>query len=144
MLKHRLVVGLVLTLMVSGCAAGRAFRKGQEASRSGDWDTAVAEYTKAVQERPDKAEYKISLERATQTRGATITSPGRGVSSRRINWTRHCSNTGGPGPCCSPIAWRPARVVELERTIRDRDRGVASQAAIDALREQARRASAPC
>ena len=66
-MKHRLVAGIVLTLFVSGCAAGRAFRKGDEAARAGDWDSAVAEYTKAVQENPDRAEYKIALERATQS-----------------------------------------------------------------------------
>src|SRR4029453_11945878 len=51
----------------SGCAAGRAYRKGQESSRVGDWDAAVTHYTEAVQESPEKAEYKIALERATQT-----------------------------------------------------------------------------
>jgi outer membrane lipoprotein-sorting protein len=66
-LKHRLVAGIVLTLFVSGCAAGRAFRKGEEAARAGDWDNAVKEYSKAVQEKPNRAEYKIALERATQS-----------------------------------------------------------------------------
>ena len=66
MLKHRLVAGIVLMLFVSGCAAGRAFRKGDEAARAGDWDTAVQQYSRAVQEKPERAEYKIALERATQ------------------------------------------------------------------------------
>ncbi len=66
MLKHRLIVFVVLSVMVSGCAAGRAFRKGQEAERVGDFDTAVAEFTRAVQEDPTRAEFRISLERATQ------------------------------------------------------------------------------
>ena len=50
----------------AGCAAGRAFRAGQEAARAGDWDAAVTHFTKAVQENPDNAEYKIELERAMQ------------------------------------------------------------------------------
>jgi tetratricopeptide (TPR) repeat protein len=66
-LKHRLVAGIVLTLFVSGCAAGRAFRKGDEAARAGDWDTAVQQYSRAVQEKPGRAEYKLALERATQS-----------------------------------------------------------------------------
>ena len=66
MLKHRLAIGIVLAIAVSGCAAGHAYRQGQEASRVGDWDSAVTYYTKAVQESPEKAEYKIALERATQ------------------------------------------------------------------------------
>ena len=55
------------TIFVCGCAAARASRKGYNKARAGDWDGAVAEYTKAVQENPDHAEYKIALERATQT-----------------------------------------------------------------------------
>src|SRR5687767_1868172 len=66
-MKHKLIVLIVATVLTAGCAAGRAFRKGQEAARSGDWDTAVTEYTKAVQEAPDKPEYRIQLERAMQT-----------------------------------------------------------------------------
>jgi len=66
-LKRRLAAVIVLTMFASGCAAGRAYRKGQESSRVGDWDAAVTHYTEAVQESPEKAEYKIALERATQT-----------------------------------------------------------------------------
>ena len=66
MLKQRLVILIVLAIFASGCAAGRAFRRGQEAARAGDWDAAVAHYTRALQESPDKAEYKIELERAMQ------------------------------------------------------------------------------
>ena len=66
-MRHRLVALLMLTVLVSGCAAGRAFRRGQEAARAGDWDQAVVEYTRAVQANPDKPEYKIQLERAMQS-----------------------------------------------------------------------------
>ena len=59
MLKQRLVVLVVLTIFASGCAAGRSFRRGQEAARAGDWDAAVQHYTRAMQASPDKAEYKI-------------------------------------------------------------------------------------
>jgi hypothetical protein len=46
-MKHRLIAVVLVAVVVSGCAAGRAFRKGQDATRTGDWDAAVAEYTKA-------------------------------------------------------------------------------------------------
>ncbi len=64
--KRRLIVLLVLTALVSGCTAGRAFRKGRESARTGDWDAAVVHFTEALQANPDNAEYKIELERATQ------------------------------------------------------------------------------
>src|SRR5687768_15849482 len=66
-LKHRLVAVFVLAFLVSGCAASRAYRRGNDAARAGNWDAAVAHYTAAVQENPGKAEYKIELERAMQT-----------------------------------------------------------------------------
>ena len=65
--QHRLIAVLVLAALVSGCAAGRAYRSGGEAARAGDWPEAVRQYTIAVQENPDRAEYKIALERAMQT-----------------------------------------------------------------------------
>ena len=60
-----LAVLLVTTALVTGCAASRAFREGQEATKVGDWDAAVAHFTKALQDEPDQAEYKIELERAS-------------------------------------------------------------------------------
>src|SRR5688572_10477707 len=66
-MEHRLIAVVVVAVMVSGCAAGRAFRRGEDASRNGNWDVAVAEYTKAVQADPDKPEYKIQLQRAMQS-----------------------------------------------------------------------------
>jgi general secretion pathway protein D len=61
----RRVAGVVLiAVLLGGCAAGRAFRRGQEAVRVADWDAAVTYFTKAVQEDPDSAEYKIHLQRA--------------------------------------------------------------------------------
>ena len=65
-MRRRLIALLVVTVLVSGCTAGRSFRKGREASRTGDWDTAVQHYPQALQASPDNAEYKIELERAMQ------------------------------------------------------------------------------
>ena len=38
MTKQKLVIVVVLAFLAAGCAAGRAFRRGEEAARSGDWD----------------------------------------------------------------------------------------------------------
>ena len=58
------VVGLVaLAAVVAGCAAGQAFRRGEEAARNNDWDAAVAHYREAVQADPDRSEFKMALER---------------------------------------------------------------------------------
>ena len=55
----------MLAMSIAACGS-HTFQKGEEMARAGDWDSAVAYYTKAVQENPDKPEYKIALERASQ------------------------------------------------------------------------------
>ena len=69
MTKQKLLIVAVLAVMTVGCAAGRAYRRGQEAARAGDWDAAVTHYTRAVQQNPDSPEYKIALERRCRRRG---------------------------------------------------------------------------
>src|SRR5262249_7176327 len=55
---------LVVALLATACAAGRAFRQGERAMAAGNLDQAVAFYRRAVQEDPDNPGYKIALERA--------------------------------------------------------------------------------
>ena len=55
-----------LAVIVGGCAAGQAFRRGDEAMKNGDLDQAVAAFREAVQADPDNPRHKISLERAMQ------------------------------------------------------------------------------
>src|SRR5256885_715303 len=59
------LLGLVLAAaLVAGCGASRSYGRGNNAARAGDWDTAVEHYRHAVQQQPDRTEYKIALERA--------------------------------------------------------------------------------
>src|SRR5689334_11279235 len=62
----KLAAILVLAALVSACATSRSFKKGDAAVKAGDFDTAVVHFTQAVQENPDRPEYKIALERAQQ------------------------------------------------------------------------------
>jgi general secretion pathway protein D len=141
-LKRRLVAGIVLAMMVSGCAAGRAFRKGQEASRGGDWDTAVAEFTKAVQENPGKAEYKISLERAMQTASREHIARARELETKdQLDLALLEYRRALELDASNRLAH--ARALELERIIRDRIEASRPKPPIDALRDQARRAAQP-
>ena len=133
---------MVLTLFVSGCAAGRAFRKGEEASRAGDWDGAVVQFTRAVQESPDKAEYKIALERATQ-------SASRDHISRAHELEDHDQLDAALIEYKRALELDPsnrlaaAKSIELEKTVRDRIEASRPKPAIQGLREEARRASTP-
>ena len=54
----RLALLVLVAALLGGCAAGRAYGRGDRASRAGDWDTAVDYYRQAVQRSPDRADYK--------------------------------------------------------------------------------------
>lgn len=142
MLKRRLTVVIILALIVSGCAAGRAFRKGQEATRAGNWDEAVAEYTRAVQENPTRAEYKIALERATQNAAREHIIRAQELETKDqldgalIEYRRAMELDGSNRLAAS-------RVIELEKIIRDRIEATRPKPAIDKMREEARRSATP-
>ncbi len=55
---------LALLVLSSGCAAHFAYRQGQSASELGDWDLAVARFTRALDKDPKNIGYKIALENA--------------------------------------------------------------------------------
>jgi general secretion pathway protein D len=128
--------------MVSGCAAGRAFRRGQDAARNGDWDLAVTEYTKAVQANPDRAEYKIQLERAMQTAAQEHISRARELEEKdaldaaMLEYRRAAELD-------SSNRLAAAKVTELEKQIRDRIEASRPKPRIDTLREQARAMGQP-
>jgi general secretion pathway protein D len=60
----RLVAALLLVAATAGCAAQWAHRQGQDAGDKGDWDLAVARFTRALEKDPKNIRYKISLENA--------------------------------------------------------------------------------
>ena len=64
--RKALVLAAVLAaaLVSEGCAAKWAYRKGKSEAKKGNWDLAVARFTKALREDPDNIGYKIALESA--------------------------------------------------------------------------------
>src|SRR5687768_662084 len=141
-MKQKLMVLMVAMALASGCAAGRAFRKGEEAARNGNWDAAVAQYTKAVQEAPDKAEYKIVLERAMRTAAQNHISLAREFEEKDqldaalIEYKRAVDLDA-----TNRLA--AAKMVELEKVVRDRIEATRPRPQIDKLREQARTMGQP-
>ncbi len=51
-------------ILFASCAGRIAFKRGEEAFRSKDWDTAVEHYLRAVQTDPDNPRYRLSLAKA--------------------------------------------------------------------------------
>ena len=141
-MKHRLIAIVTLTVLVSGCAASRAFRRGEDAARLGNWDVAVAEYTEAVQADPDKPEYKIQLERAMQSAAQAHITRAREMEEKdaldaALIEYRRASELDSSNRLAA------AKVTELEKTIRDRIEATRPRPQIDALRDKARAMGQP-
>ena len=80
LMSERMRIGVVivtLAIAAAGCASGRAFARGEAAGRAGDWEAAVGFYRQALDDDPDRADYKIALERAMLAAAAMYTERGR-------------------------------------------------------------------
>src|SRR6185503_7430819 len=64
--RSRAAWAVVLLALVfeTGCAARWAYRQGQGEAKKGNWDLAVARFTRALQKDPDNISFKIALENA--------------------------------------------------------------------------------
>jgi type II secretory pathway component GspD/PulD (secretin) len=137
-----IVIVLVTTSLLAGCTAAKAFRRGQDAAQAGDWDTAVAEYTKALQEEPDEAVYKIELERASQT-----------ASNQRYDKGRQLEEQGELEGAIfeyrKAYEYNPSnrqavtRAAHLERVVRDKAEASRPKPKIEQMRERARKEGQP-
>lgn len=55
---------IALLLLQFGCAAQQAYHRAEDAAKRGEWDRAVGQYMIALNEKPDKPEYRTGFERA--------------------------------------------------------------------------------
>ena len=55
---------LLLTLQLSGCAGSRAYSRGEDLYAQGDYDKSVLNYMEAVEQTPDRQEYRLRLSNA--------------------------------------------------------------------------------
>ena len=138
----RLVATVLVAATVSGCAAGLAFRSGEASARARDWDTAVVYYTRALQEDPDRPEYRIALQRAMLNASRAHLAVARqfeqqgDLSAALLEYRR----TSEYDPSNRQVA---AQVVNLERMIRDHIEAARPRPPIELLREQASQETQP-
>ena len=137
-----LAIVAIVVVTASACSAGRAFRRGEASAQMGDWDAAVAYFTRAVQENPGRVDYKIALERAMLTASRAHVTRARkfedqGELSAAALEYRKASEFD---PSNRQAA---AKMVQLERTIRDQIEAARPRPAIERMREQARAELAP-
>ena len=138
----RFVVVMLLVALVTGCAAGRAFRRAESAARLGDWDSAVVQYQRAVQEDPDNAAYRIALERAMISASIVHLDQARVLEARgqledALREYRRASEMDPPN---RQIA---AKVLEMERAMRDQAEAARTRPSMQQLRDTARDSAAP-
>lgn len=133
---------IVLPLVAAGCAAGTAFRQGEAAFRAGNLDQAVDDYRRATQAAPDNLNYRIALERAQLAASRAHLDKARAFEQNdqleaALGEYRQASEYDPSNRVAS------AKIVELDRTIRERVEAARPKPAIEQLRERARAASAP-
>src|SRR5689334_24323919 len=138
----RLAVAAAVALIAAGCAAGKAFRRGEMAMRAGDLDGAVAAYRKAVQEAPENATYKIALQRAMQSASRAHMEKAREYESQdqleaALGEYKLASEFDPTNRLAS------SKMLDLERIIRERAEAARPKPQIELARERARAASQP-
>jgi type II secretory pathway component GspD/PulD (secretin) len=129
---------IVLALVAAGCGAARTFGRAENAARAGDWDAAVEYYRRAVQEAPDRSDYKIALERAMINAShlhlnQAQLAEARGELEEALREYRRASDFDPPNRQLA------SKVIEMERRIRDQYEAQ-PRSNIAQLREQARQA----
>ncbi len=128
---------VVLAIVAAGCAARSAYSKGDTAARAGDWDAAVEQYRKALQEDPQNVQYRISYERANLSAAgihidAARLAEARGQLDQALMEFRRASEYD---PANRAIA---GKVLDLERKIRDQIEQNRARPSAQQLRQAAR------
>jgi general secretion pathway protein D len=129
---------LLLAMSIAACGASRTFKRGEELARQGDWDSAVAYYTKAVQGDPDRPEYKIALERASQAASNAHMDKARAFEAKGDleNAVLEYKRASEFAPSNTQAAQRRT---ELERQLRDKAELERKPTRVETMRQAARR-----
>jgi len=136
----KLVVLALVAATLSGCAAAMAYRRGFDAAQRRDWDAAVGHYRQAVQDDPDKPEYRIALERAMVEAALIHGAAGKDFEAKgeldaALREYRRASEYE---PSNRQLT---AKVADLDRAIRERIEAGRPRSRIADMRDKARRMS---
>jgi type II secretory pathway component GspD/PulD (secretin) len=131
-----------MAALAGACATGSAFKRGDTAARAGDWDAAVVHYRQAVQADPDNVQYKIALERAMLSASgihidAARLAEARGQLDVALREFRMASEYDPPNRAIA------AKVLEIERKLRDQLEASRPRPSAAQLRQAARAGAAP-
>ncbi len=136
------IATVVVAGLVAGCGSGRAYSRGLEAGRVGDWEAAVGFFQQALQDDPDRPDYKIALERAMVAAAGQYAE--RGQQFEAANQLEEAARAYRKALEFEPSNRQlAAKAAEIERTLRDRIEASTPRPEIERLREQARRTTEP-
>jgi general secretion pathway protein D len=135
----RLVVVVLAAAIAAGCSV-RSYSRGNGAAQAGDWDAAVEHYRQAVQQHPDRTDYKITLERAMINASHLHLDQARVLEARGQldEALREYRKAAEFDPPNRQVA---TKVLELERRIRESLEAARPKPTITQMRERARQAS---
>jgi general secretion pathway protein D len=128
--------------LLAGCGAGRAYGRGADAARAGDWDAAVEHYREALQQDPDRADFQIALERAMLSASIQHLDQARvfEVRGQLEEALREYRRSSQYDPTNRQIA---GKVLEMERRIRDLAEAQRPTPTIQQLQQAARQTPEP-
>jgi type II secretory pathway component GspD/PulD (secretin) len=137
----RLAALVVAAALLTGCAASRSYGRGDAAARAGDWDTAVEQYRRAVQENPTRVDYQIALERAMLNASNAHLDQARLLEARGQieDALREYRRASEYDPTNRQIS---SKVLDMERRLRDLAEAQRPQPTIQQLQQQAARLTA--
>ena len=138
----RVMMAVAMAALLAGCATGRAFARGEAAAQAGDWESAVGFYRQALQDDPDRPDYKIALERAMVAAADMYEERGKQFESagQLEDALRSYRKAQEFEPSNRQLA---ARAAEIERTLRDRLEAASVRPELEKMRAQARRSVEP-
>jgi type II secretory pathway component GspD/PulD (secretin) len=131
-----------MAVLAGACATGSAFKRGDTSARAGDWDAAVVHYRQAVQSDPENVQYKIALERAMLSASgihidAARLAEARGQLDVALREFRLASEYDPPNRAIA------AKVLDIERKLRDQIEASRPRPSAAQLRQAARAGAAP-
>src|SRR5690349_2874838 len=131
---------VMVAMFAAGCATGRAFARGEAAGHAGDWEAAVGFYRQALQDDPDRPDYKIALERAMVAAASMYSERARQFED--ANQLEEALRAYRKAQEFEPSNRQlSSKAAQIERTLRDRLEAATPRPDIERLRQQARRAT---
>jgi len=133
---------LGMVCLAAACASSGAYKNGREAWLRGDFDNAVVNFRQALQEHPDRADYKGALQQAMST-----------ASLEHLRKARDADEKGDLE--LAVLEYRKVyeydpsnrnamlRAAEIDKELRERAEAARPRPAIEAMRETARQRSSP-